>query len=157
MPESPRWLVTAGRFDEARKAFETIAKFNRKPLEWDERIYATVNANKKKSEDTEIDALYEESPTVQPTSYYLKQPKIVANLIIMSFVWLATAFGYYLILSLINTFPDVYITALVSSASEILAYIVAGIFYLKVGVKLSLILGFAISTLGGVLILTWGL
>lgn len=75
----------------------------------------------------------------------------------MSFVWLATSFGYYLILSLINTFKDVYMTALVSSASEVVAYIVAGLFYLKIGVKLSLILSFAISTLGGILILCWGL
>ena len=30
MPESPRYLVTAGRYEEARQAFETIAKYNRK-------------------------------------------------------------------------------------------------------------------------------
>ena len=43
MPESPRYLVTAGRYEEARKAFETIAKYNRKPLKWDERISAPAN------------------------------------------------------------------------------------------------------------------
>ena len=36
--------------------------------------------------------------------FFLKQPKILVNLILMSLVWLTTAFGYYLILSLINTF-----------------------------------------------------
>ena len=75
----------------------------------------------------------------------------------MSFVWLATSFGYYLILSLINTFDAVYETAIVSSVSEMIAYVVAGLFYEKVGVKLSLILSFAISTAGGILILCWGL
>ena len=87
----------------------------------------------------------------------MKQPKIFANLIIMSLVWLATSFGYYLILSLINTFDKVYMTAIVSSISEMVAYVVAGLFYEKVGVKLSLILSFAISAAGGVLILCWGL
>ena len=75
----------------------------------------------------------------------------------MSFVWLATAFGYYLILSLINTFDNVYETAIVSSVSEMCAYVIAGAFYEKVGVKLSLIIAFAISTAGGILILSWGL
>ena len=89
--------------------------------------------------------------------FYLKQRKILVNLIMMSVVWLATAFGYYLILSLINTFDDVYISGLVSSLTEIVGYILSGLFYERVGVKLSLILSFLISTIGGVLILTWGL
>ena len=76
---------------------------------------------------------------------------------LMSLVWLSTAFGYYLILTLVNTFDKVYVTALTSSASEITAYIVSGLFYEKIGVKLSLVLSFAVSTVGGVLILAWGL
>ena len=75
----------------------------------------------------------------------------------MSLVWLSTSFGYYLILTLINTFKHVYITALSSSASEISGFILSGIFYERIGVKLSLILAFAVSTAGGVLILAWGL
>lgn len=51
MPESPRYLITAGRYEEARKAFEIIAKFNRKPLEWDERIFASSKANKNSVDD----------------------------------------------------------------------------------------------------------
>ena len=39
MPESPRFLISVGKFDEARKAFATIAKWNRKELVWDERLY----------------------------------------------------------------------------------------------------------------------
>ena len=50
-----------------------------------------------------------------------------------------------------------YVTALTSSASEIAAYIISGLFYEKIGVKLSLILAFGISTIGGVFILAWGL
>ena len=75
----------------------------------------------------------------------------------MSMVWLSTSFGYYLILTLINTFDDVYISALTSSFSEMVAYVVSGLFYEKIGVKLSLILSFLVSTLGGILILSWGL
>ena len=75
----------------------------------------------------------------------------------MSFVWLTASFCYYLILTLINTFDDVYVTALVSSFSEIAAYILSGLFFERIGVKLSLVLSFALSGLGGILILAWGL
>ena len=75
----------------------------------------------------------------------------------MSVVWLATAFGYYLILSLINTFDEVYVSGLTSSASEMIAYVLSGLLYDKIGVKLSFIIAFSISTFGGILILVWGL
>ena len=94
---------------------------------------------------------------VPPASFYYKQPRIMTNLLLMSLVWLSTSFGYYLILTLINTFDKVYVSALTSSFSEMCAYVISGLFYERVGVKLSLILSFSISTIGGVLILAWGL
>ena len=94
---------------------------------------------------------------VPPISFYLKQPKILTNLIMMSLIWLATSFGYFLVLSLINTFDDIYMTGITSSVSEMFAYVIAGLFYEKIGVKLSYILSFTISTFGGILILAWGL
>ena len=81
----------------------------------------------------------------------------MVNLIVMSLIWLTTSFGYYLIFSLISTFEYVYISAMTSSISEMIAYVLSGILYERIGVKLSLILSFTISTVGGVLILAWGL
>jgi Na+/melibiose symporter-like transporter len=75
----------------------------------------------------------------------------------MTIVWLSTSFGYYLILTLVNTFDNVYEVAITNNVSEILAYFLSGLFYERIGVKLSLILSFAISALGGVLLLVWGL
>ena len=92
-----------------------------------------------------------------PTSYYLKQRQIFVNLVMMSIVWLATVFGYYLILSLINTFDKVYVSGLTSSLSEMIGYIISGLVYQRIGVKLTLIISFSISAVGGVLILAWGL
>ena len=92
-----------------------------------------------------------------PTSFFLKQRKILINLLMMSVIWLASSFGYYLVLSLINTFDAIYVTGITSSVSEMIAYVLSGLFYEKIGVKLSYILSFAVSTVGGVLILAWGL
>lgn len=39
VPESPRYLVSAGRLDEARQAFATIARWNKRPLIWEEHLY----------------------------------------------------------------------------------------------------------------------
>ena len=75
----------------------------------------------------------------------------------MSLVWLSTSFCYYLIMMLINTFKDVYVTGMTSCSAEIVATVVSGFLYEKIGVKLSLIISFAISALGGILILAWGL
>lgn len=36
LPESPRFLVSVGKLDEAKKSLETIARWNRKELVWDE-------------------------------------------------------------------------------------------------------------------------
>ena len=89
--------------------------------------------------------------------FYLRQPKIVINLILMSFVWLSTSFNYYLISFLLSTFDSVYLSATLSSLSEIVAYGVAGILYRKAGLKISISLSFAIAVVGGLLIIFIGL
>jgi len=92
-----------------------------------------------------------------PASYYLKQKTIALNLVMMSTIWLATSFGFFLILSLINTFEKVYLSALTSSFSEVCGYTISGLVYEKIGIKQSFLIAFAISAFGGILILTWGL
>ena len=62
-------------------------------------------------------------------SYYLGQRKIQINLLIMCFIWLSTSFNFYLIQFLINTFDQVYESALGSATSEVLAYAFAGLLY----------------------------
>ena len=49
MPESPRYLVSAGKLSEAKIAFETIAKWNKKPLLWEQPKYEKSSANFSKS------------------------------------------------------------------------------------------------------------
>lgn len=39
LPESPRFLVNSGRLDEAKKAFEVIAWWNKTSFKWEEHLY----------------------------------------------------------------------------------------------------------------------
>ena len=67
------------------------------------------------------------------------------------------SFCYYLIFMLADTFDDVYVTGITNGAAEIIAFLIVWLFFEKVGVKLSLVLSFSISSFGGVLILAFGL
>ena len=75
----------------------------------------------------------------------------------MSLVWLATSFCYYLILMLADTFKDVYLTGLTNGLAEIIAYFINGFIYDRLGIKPTLMISFSIATIGGLLILIWGL
>ena len=96
----------------------------------------------------------ETKPTI---SFFLKQRRIVTNLVLMSIIWLTSSFGYYLIATLNNMFPNPIETTMTSAFAEMMAYLVSGLVYERIGVKLSLILSFGISTIGGIIILAWGL
>ena len=75
----------------------------------------------------------------------------------MCFIWLSTSFNFYLIQFLINTFDQVYTSAVGSSISEILAYAFAGVLYQTSGIKASLFVSFGVAFIGGMAILTYGL
>lgn len=45
MPESPSYLISAGRLEEAHQAFATIARLNRKQLVWDEAKFSKPSAD----------------------------------------------------------------------------------------------------------------
>ena len=88
---------------------------------------------------------------------FLRQKKILSNLLIMMVIWLTSSFDYFLIAYLVNTFKKVYLSALCSSVSEIVAYAVSGIVYEKIGARNTLASSFGISLVGGVIILAYGL
>ena len=81
----------------------------------------------------------------------------MANLAIMTLVWLTTAFNYYLIKFMINTFQQVYITGLASSLTGLVAYWHGGVLYQQLGLKTSLCIVFCISSLACISLLMYGL
>ena len=75
----------------------------------------------------------------------------------MIFVWLTTNFDYFLVQFLVNTFDQVYITAIASSMSDILAFVTSGYIYWLIGTRATLSISFGVSTIGGLVILFYGL
>ena len=89
--------------------------------------------------------------------YFLRQRRILANLLIMMVVWLSSAFGNYLLLYLVNTFEKVYVTAIASSLASQAGYAVSGAYYMKFGARVTFVSSFGLSLAGGVVILAYGL
>jgi len=146
LPESPRLMVELGRLDEAKASFEKIAKWNGQELHWNEEDFrrtATIENSSKTGQ--------------RPLSYWLKQKRILINLVVMTLFWLTTSFNFYLIQFLLTSFEQVYLTTIYSCASDMLAYVSAALVFKCLGVKKSQLLGFTIASLGGVIILIFGL
>ena len=75
----------------------------------------------------------------------------------MVIIWTTSTFDYYFVGYLVTSFEQEYVSALLSGLADMLAYGVSGIVYQKLGIKLSFIICFGMSTIGGLVILFWGL
>lgn len=75
----------------------------------------------------------------------------------MVLIWLTSGFNYFLIMFLVNTFSRVYICAVASSISELIAYPISGLLYNHLGAKKTFAASFTTSLVGGILILCFGL
>lgn len=74
------------------------------------------------------------------------------NLVLMALIWGISSFNYYLInfqLKYIN--GSIYLNTIISQISELVACLVSGFLYYKIGIKGTLCSMFAISTVGSIL------
>jgi len=89
--------------------------------------------------------------------YYLAQRPVRINLAVMATVWLITSFNYYLIMFLVNTFDQIYMTAVFSSMSDVSGIAFGGILFQQLGIKRSLSYSFMLSVSGALMLLGYGL
>ena len=75
----------------------------------------------------------------------------------MSVIQVLIYFNYMLLTYLTTMFEQIYMTGLVSAASEIGAYIFSGTLFEKLGVRRTYLISLSIATLGGILIIAYGL
>jgi Na+/melibiose symporter-like transporter len=79
------------------------------------------------------------------------------NLLILLFLWVVSAFDYYLInFQLKYIDGDIYTNTIVSSVSEVTAYLVSGALYEKIGTKISFIASFILAVVGSIFLITFG-
>lgn len=89
--------------------------------------------------------------------FYIRQPVVFVNLLVMTYMWAACSFTYYMILIYVKYLPgNIYINTIASGFSEVLAYAVAGAIYSRMGIKITFTALFALSAVGGLLILFFG-
>ena len=80
---------------------------------------------------------------------------IAINLVVMCLAWLTCTFNYFLITFQLKYFQgSIGVNMAVSGGSEMAGYIISGWAIGKIGVKRTLLISFALSTIGGALILT---
>jgi MFS family permease len=75
------------------------------------------------------------------------------NLLILLYLWAASAFNYNLITFQMKYIEgDIYTNSIVSSVSEIVAYLISGALYEKLGSRVSFVSAFLIAALGSILL-----
>ena len=87
----------------------------------------------------------------------IKDKRHLQNLLLLLFLWVASAFDYYLInFQLKYIEGDIYTNTIVSSVSEVTAYLVSGALYEKIGTKVSFVGSFIIAAIGSIFLITLG-
>ena len=78
-------------------------------------------------------------------------------MLVLLFLWVVSAFDYYLInFQLKYIDGDIYTNTIVSSVSEVTAYLVTGALYERIGPKISFIASFIIAIIGSIFLITLG-
>ena len=86
LPESPRWLTSKGKLEEAKKVLVTACKWNKNPIDMVEKEVETMNFDQKSNATENNGGRMHD---------LFKYPGVRRNSIVITFCWLAFSMGYY--------------------------------------------------------------
>ncbi|KAK6169202.1 hypothetical protein SNE40_020298 [Patella caerulea] len=130
LPESPRWLLSKGRYKEAEEIIRKAAKVNQVDLP--EKLFD------KSSLETTVDA---------KISQMFTTPRLVAMSLIVFFNWFVASVTYYgLTLNVTNLSGDIYLNFTIGNIAETIAYILCIILLDRLGRK---VLHCSVMLIGG--------
>jgi len=131
VPESPRWLVTKGRFDEALKILKAGAKMNKKTLPSDNEMIEMMEKIKLQDEqdappEEEVKSMKERvAEALKELIDLVKTPEMRKRTLNVFFSWLAVAMVYYgLSFNTKNLGGNRYLSSFVSGFVEVPAVVV---------------------------------
>jgi hypothetical protein len=77
--------------------------------------------------EIEVNSKVEGKP---PVMFYLKQKEVLQNLMVMSYMWCACSFCFYMINYLMTSLPgSIFVNGMASSLSDVFAYALSGLVY----------------------------
>ncbi|CAI9732230.1 cation transporter 15-like [Octopus vulgaris] len=128
LPESPRWLLNKGKFTEAEKSFEKIAKTNKKNAEIAVKLIQKLQTERKSKLQAEVDENMKLGSKKIHKTYtaidLLKKPRRAMISVNIWFNWLVNSMIYFgVTLNSVDMSGNRYINFLVMSAVEIPANI----------------------------------
>jgi OCT family organic cation transporter-like MFS transporter 4/5 len=166
LPESPKFLVSLKKYDQARQAINTIARINKHQEAFDcqfdrevEDLRENIDLNNlKEISDTSATGLSpakaginEEKQLDGSLKDLLKIRRHANNLILMVFFWIASSFGFFLVNYTIKKIAgDFFNNNLVSALAAIPTTALGGFLYDRLGVKRVFMTFFSIAVVGGI-------
>lgn len=98
LPESPKYLYSKGRFDEARNSLAYVARFNNQPFDKANVIFDTEKAPEDSPAEiqTEDDA-GEKERLARSGQYYISNSDFAVNLAMMCGLFTCMSFSFWLI------------------------------------------------------------
>ncbi|CDW82353.1 solute carrier family member 5 [Stylonychia lemnae] len=168
IPESPKFYVSYKKYQQAKDGIAFIAKFNRSYFVHQNYKFEAEVADLMKSQtqiqQTQVDMnltamkqTQEDEALSGSIKELLRNRRHFINLLIVLLLWIVSSFDYFLInFQLKYIEGDIYINTIVSSVSEVTAYIISGALYETIGTKVSFVSSFCIAIVGSIFYIIFG-
>lgn len=143
-PESPLFLMSRGKYEEARESFNKIANFNHRPLLKDENYLMKLLEQK----EDESRKNFAGSVFAMLKDKYTKR-----NLILLTLIYTAALLDYYILCFIVVRLSgNPFTNSIVSSCADCIAMAFSALIVFKIGVKPGIRFFFFLSLIAGAIL-----